>query len=77
MITAVHRFIFCRAWYFSIADIIMHETLYSGNSVTGIGIYAFSGCTNLTDIYVQGHSSRPTGWDNFWNGSSAAVHWNQ
>ncbi|MCL2061897.1 MAG: leucine-rich repeat domain-containing protein [Firmicutes bacterium] len=55
----------------------MHETLYSGNSVTGIGIYAFSGCTNLTDIYVQGHSSRPTGWDNFWNGSSAAVHWNQ
>ena len=47
------------------------------SSVTMIGMNEFRNCTNLTDIYVQGHTSPPPGWNYSWNGSSATVHWGQ
>ena len=45
------------------------------NSVTSTGSYVFFGCVNLTDIFVQGYISRPSGWSPSWNGSSATIHW--
>ena len=43
------------------------------DSVTSIGSSAFSGCSNLT-IYCEA-TSRPNGWDSFWNSSNCNVVW--
>ena len=45
------------------------------NSVTSMGSDVFYGCTRLINIFVQGHTSRPSGWNEQWNSYSAAVHW--
>jgi len=44
------------------------------NSVTSIGPSVFSYCTNLKTINCRA-SSKPSGWDNNWNGSDATVVW--
>ena len=44
------------------------------NSVTSIGNSAFSGCTRLT-IYCEA-TSKPSGWDGYWNYSNCPVVWN-
>ena len=44
-----------------------------GDSVTSIGNYAFYNCTSLT-IYCE-VSSKPSGWDSYWNSSNRPVVW--
>lgn len=43
-------------------------------SVDSMGDDVFLGCSSLTDIYCEAES-KPEGWDDNWNGSSATVHW--
>ena len=43
------------------------------NSVTSIGKWAFSNCSSLT-IYCES-SSKPSGWDSYWNNSGRPVYW--
>ena len=49
-------------------------SIYIPDSVTTIGSHAFDGCTNLT-IYCEA-SSKPSGWDFYWNYSVRPVVWN-
>ena len=44
------------------------------NNVTTIGTSAFYGCDNLT-IYCEA-TSKPSGWDLYWNSSNCPVIWN-
>ena len=43
------------------------------DSVTSIGNFAFSYCDKLT-IYCEA-SSRPSGWNSYWNSSNRPVYW--
>ena len=43
------------------------------DSVTNIEHSAFNNCTNLT-IYCES-TSKPIGWDYYWNGSNRPVVW--
>ena len=49
-------------------------SIFIPDSVTKIGSYAFSYCSNLT-IYCEA-SSKPSGWDSYWNYSNRPVVWN-
>ncbi len=49
------------------------ESVTIPNSVTSIGWGAFSGCNNLT-IYCEA-TSKPSGWDTYWNDSNRPVVW--
>ena len=48
-------------------------SIYISNSVTTIGEYSFDGCFKLT-IYCEA-SSRPSGWNYYWNYSNRPVVW--
>ena len=49
-------------------------SIYIPGSVTTIGYRAFYGCSNLT-IYCE-LSSKPSGWNSYWNDSNRPVIWN-